>query len=225
MTAAHDDLSTTAQKLLAVLTEYADEGVVDLQGAAGAAIREATGDKDSYKAAVGELVKAGRVRVGKDTLTVLAGKPVLRAVPDPPAEGAPAKRGPGRPKASEVPRPRVHYRQPDGQNQHMFKIINHRGLTDTEQHVGMMANFLIGHVLAERGKHRGVKITFGDPTEAVELANAKLASDVNRPSSASKVGQAMTKMVELGLFRRLDNGQGNSRKRSNNAAYVPIVPV
>lgn len=142
------------------------------------------------------------------TLSVGVDPPSVAPLP----EGATAEppKARGRPKGSSVPKPRVPTRPPNTQNEHMYAILNHPQLTALEQHFGLVAHVKVGSDLNKKGKQ------FGDPRFASPLPSALLAREAKRSGSISKAGEAMTKMVQLGLWRRLDNGQGDSRGRSNS---------
>lgn len=180
--------SNTAQCLLDVLTEHADDNgsvEVHLESTAAAALRTAMGNQKNYDSALAELVAAGLVHEGGNTLS-------LRKT----TETAEKRK----PKA--VPTPTVPTREPTTQNQHMRCIRKMHTLSHAEFRVAVELHY--------------IAYTHGGKAVCAQ-------GFIYKATGVTNADRVARKLVEAGLFRRLDNGQGG-RGGSNSATYVPLVP-
>lgn len=106
------------------------------------------------------------------------------------------------PVEKHAPKAKVPTREPDTQNQHMKCIRKLHTLSHAEFRVAVELHYVAyingGKAVCARGY----------------IAKATGVTNSNRVTR---------RLVEVGLFRRLDNGKGG-RGGGNSAAYVPTVP-
>jgi hypothetical protein len=121
------------------------------------------------------------------------------------------KRRPGRNGPSTVPRTGLETRPADDQNEHLWAIINK--VKGTTQHVGLVANSLIGAESKSAG---------GFDKVSKELAPEYLAARTGLSPNTCRTH--MGHLVKAGFFVRVDWARGG-RANQNRAEYRATMPV